>query len=304
MEQKPDFTVAVVGLGLIGGSFCRRMREATSWRILGVDTDGGTLEEALADGAIHQGIRPEEIPSGALSQADFVLVALHPRQTIAFLLENGRYLKPGALAADTCGIKAAVVKAVSQPLSRQGIRFVGTHPMAGREFSGYRYSLPTLFEGASFIVTPQEAADGEALDFLREFSSLMGFGKFVVTTPAQHDETIAFTSQLAHVVSNAYVKSPSLLRESGFSAGSFLDLTRVAKLNEDMWTDLFLMNRTPLLFELETILGSLKKYRDALLAENEQELKALLRQGRQLKEESLRRHEEAKKADHPERTGK
>lgn len=293
MEQKPDFTVAVVGLGLIGGSFCRRMRKATSWSVLGVDTDEETLSEALADGSIDRGIAPEEIPSGALSQADFVLVALHPRQTIAFLLENSRYLKPGALAADTCGVKTAIVEAVSQPLAKQGIRFVGTHPMAGREFSGYRYSLPTLFEGASFIVTPQEQTDEAALEFLREFSGLMGFGKFVVTTPLEHDETIAFTSQLAHVVSNAYVKSPSLFRESGFSAGSFLDLTRVAKLNEDMWTDLFLMNRTPLLFELEMILGSLKKYRDALLSENERELKALLRQGRQRKEESLSRHESA-----------
>lgn len=277
--------IAVVGLGLIGGSLCKAIKKYTDHRVFGLDIDQKTLEMALECHAIDQAGTPE-----LLGDMDFTIVSLHPRQTIQFILENAKRFKPGSLVMDTCGIKKAVVDAVTGPLDQAGVQFVGCHPMAGREFSGFAYSLDNLFDHASFIITPQPDTPAHIIEFFKYFAQKLQFGKIVVSTPEEHDRVIAFTSQLAHVVSNAYIKSPSLQKESGFSAGSFLDLTRVAKLNENMWTDLFIMNRDPLLFELDTILEKLGQYRDAIADGDDLRLKELLREGRILKEESLRRH--------------
>jgi prephenate dehydrogenase len=277
--------IAVVGLGLIGGSFCKAIKKYTDHRIFGIDTDETTLAMALEQGAIHQAIEPKD-----LGEMDFTIVSLHPRQTIAFIKEHARQFKPGSLVADTCGVKQSIVEAVTEPLAQQGVLFVGCHPMAGREFSGFAYSLDNLFDNASFIMTPPPETPAHIIEFFKYFAQKLQFGKIVVSTPEEHDRVIAFTSQLAHVVSNAYIKSPSLEQEAGFSAGSFLDLTRVAKLNEDMWTDLFLMNRKALLFELDTIIEKLGEYRDAMEQDDGERLKQLLRDGRIRKEKSAANH--------------
>ena len=279
-------TVAVAGLGLIGGSLCKALKEYTRHRVLGLDLDSDTTQEAMDAGAVDGIIGAEE-----LSQADLVFVCLHPTATIRFLLQNAGNFKSGGIVADVCGVKEEIVKAAEPVLLEHGVRLVGCHPMAGREFSGFSYSLPDLFVGASFIITPTSRTDPNAVAVLEQLARRLGFGQVVKATCRQHDRTIAFTSQLAHIVSSAYIKSSSALEENGFSAGSFQDLTRVAKLNENMWTDLFLRNKEPLTDEIDQMIRHLQEYRDAIKNGEEQALKELLKDGRERKEESIRRHQ-------------
>jgi prephenate dehydrogenase len=179
-----------------------------------------------------------------------------------------------------------VVDKITPVLEKYGVTFIGAHPMAGREFSGFEYSLDNLFDEASFIITPSANVPQAKLNLLEDLIYSIHFKKVVFATPEEHDQIIAFTSQLAHVVSNAYIKSPTNQKQLGFSAGSFQDLTRVAKLNEVMWTPLFMLNKEPLCFEIDYIIKSLTEYRDALMNEDNEKLKALLRDGRILKENS------------------
>ncbi|MBR4945235.1 MAG: prephenate dehydrogenase [Peptococcaceae bacterium] len=276
--------IAVVGLGLIGGSFCKAIKAYTDHICLGVgrDLNSKSVQMALHDDAIDKAIIPEE-----LGEADLSIICLHPKGIIRFIKENLQYFRPGSIVIDAGGVKESIVKEVEHLLQERGVIFIGCHPMAGREFSGYAYSLPDLYKGASIIFTPSEQVPDEAKKTVEQLARDLKFGRVVYTTPQEHDRVIAFTSQLAHVVSSAYIKSPTMRNESGFSAGSFKDLTRVAKLNEDMWTELFLMNQDALLFEVDTIIQSLQEYRDALAAADEEGMRSLLRDGRLLKEWSL-----------------
>lgn len=279
--------IAVVGLGLIGGSLCKTIKRYTSHLCLGYDLDKNTVRQALEAGAIDEAIEPEN-----LSQADFTIVSLHPAQTITFLREHAQDFRKGSIVIDTCGVKESIIDGIGDSLERKNVAFVGCHPIAGREFSGFAYSLGNLFDHASFIITPVESTSKQAVEAVRQFATELHFPNIVIATPAEHDRVIAFTSQLAHIVSNAYVKSPVLGYQSGFSAGSFLDLTRVAKLNESMWTDLFLMNQPSLLVELDNIILHLQEYRAAIAENDGDRLKTLLRDGRILKEESLKKNNE------------
>jgi prephenate dehydrogenase len=188
---------------------------------------------------------------------------------------------------DVCGVKQAVVDAARALFEGTEVSFVGAHPMAGREFSGYAHAQADLFRGASLILTPFAETDAGLLAAIERVARGLGFGRVVRAAPEAHDRVIAYTSQLAHVVSNAYVKSPSLVNETGFSAGSFLDLTRVAKLHEGMWAALMTMNRVPLARELRGLIGHLEGYLGCLEAGDETGLRTLLREGRLLKEWSL-----------------
>lgn len=275
--------VAVVGLGLIGGSICKTLRKNTNHSIRGIETDEAALREALSQEAIHSAITPEE-----LSGADVTFLCLYPEATIDFVRAHADCFAKGSIVVDVCGVKQAVVSAVSPLLRERGVIFIGGHPMAGREFSGFAYSTAELFRNASFILTPEPDTEQHAIFVVEMLAEQLGFGQIVRTTPKEHDRIIAFTSQLAHIVSNAYVKSPSLLMQKGFSAGSFQDLTRVAKLNEGMWTSLFLLNKEALLAELSTLEQHLDQYRQALEQEDGERLRELLRDGRLLKEESLK----------------
>ena len=273
--------IAIVGLGLIGGSLCKALSAKTSHKCYGIDTDRNTIQAAIHDGAILKAISESE-----LSEMDVTVVCLHPKQTVEFILANKKNFKEGSIVVDSCGVKGSIVSAVFAELEKERVHFIGCHPMAGREFSGYAYSLATLFEKASLIITPNGSTPAFLVEIVKDTAAVLGFGKVVVSTPEEHDRTIAFTSQLAHVVSNAYIKSPTLRNQSGFSAGSFQDLTRVAKLNEDMWTDLFIMNKSALLNEIDVLLENLEKYRQAIENEDSDELKELLREGKILKENS------------------
>ena len=250
--------ICIVGLGLIGGSLAKAIKKNTHESCFGIDIDRGTIAGALAQEAIDG-----EMTIDDLAGCDVVIVGLHPEATIKFITENAGKFKKGGIVL---------------------VNFLGCHPMAGREFSGFAYSVDNLFEKASFIMTPTDKTPMRVVQEISRLAYNIGFAKVVVSNVEEHDSVIAFTSQLAHVVSSSYVKSPSLLKQAGFSAGSFKDLTRVAKLNEDMWTELFLMNRGPLVDEIEHIIARLTEYRDAIANNDAQRLHDLLKEGRELKE--------------------
>ena len=274
--------IAVVGLGLIGGSICKALKANTFHHIMGIDSDKETIRKALESGAID-----EEIGVEKLCEANLTVLALYPMAIVEFVKKNADKFRKGSIVMDICGVKGYIVNNCTPILEENGVIFIGTHPMAGTEHSGFDYSSATLFNKASFIITPTESTPQIAVDLVSTLGACMNFGQVVIATPEQHDANIAYTSQLAHVVSNAYVKSPSLFRADGFSAGSFLDLTRVAKLNEEMWSSLFLCNKEALLFEINTIIEKLTEYRDAMVNDDKPTLKALLKDGRELKEKSL-----------------
>ena len=267
-------TIGIVGLGLIGGSMAKTVKRCMEdCLVAGYDLDKSVEEKALRDGAIDRaGVE-------AVLETDFIMVALYPRQTVEFVKQHADAMRRHTLVMDLCGGKQLVCRELGQFCADRELWFVGGHPMAGREFSGYDYTLPSLFTGASMILTPTEASNEPLLEGLKGFFQALEFGKVVVTTAENHDRMIAFTSQLAHVVSNAYIKSPEADRHNGYSAGSYKDLTRVARLNEVMWAELFLCNREPLLDEIDTIIENLRKVRNAIAEEDAERLKALLKEG-------------------------
>ena len=271
--------IAVVGMGLIGGSLCRAVKQYTPHTVLGWTRNQKTVAFALSVGAVDR-------PLTDLAEPDLVFVALPPEATIEYLTAHAEAFKPGAIVADICGVKQPIIDAVDRLYHDRGIRYVGTHPMAGKEVAGFANSDVDLYKNASYIITPTELTDPEAVNTLAALAMSIGFTRVEVTDPARHDAIISYTSQLAHVVSGAYVRSPQALEHVGFSAGSFKDMTRVATLDETMWTSLFLMNRGPLLEEIGHIIDRLEEYRSALKTEDADKLRELLKEGRLLKEKS------------------
>lgn len=271
--------IGIVGLGLIGGSMAKAIKKNTDYPLYGYDIDSSAVSSALQQEAIDGSFKLSE-----LNTFDFVILGLYPDVTISFVNEHANDFKDGAVVIDTCGVKQTVVSACEKAFSGTRVQYLGCHPMAGREYSGFEYSLDNLFEKANFIYTPTENTPESVITFVTDFAKEIGFLRCTRATPKEHDEVIAFTSQLAHVVSSAYVKSPSLEKQFGFSAGSFKDLTRVAKLNEGMWTTLFLMNKQPLVDEIDHIIYHLTEYKQAIENDDADALRELLKRGRELKE--------------------
>lgn len=264
--------ILVVGLGLIGGSAAKALRRA------GECVDGKDRPQveraALEEGAICSVCRD-------LRDYDVVLIALPPDSALQLLAEG--QFRDGAIVADFCGVKGALEKQVlSEP---HNFRYVGCHPMAGREVSGFANSLETLFDGASMIIVRNEQTDEEAVKVLCDLYKKMGFGFFRFCSAEEHDRKIAYTSQLAHVVSNAYVKSPAANGFSGFTGGSFQDMTRIAGVDENIWTRLYFLNTEAILGELSLLISELQEYASALENRDELRLKELLKEGRLRKEE-------------------
>ncbi|MGN0994523.1 MAG: prephenate dehydrogenase [Butyricicoccus sp.] len=272
-------TVVIVGLGLMGGSMAKAIHARTDCKVYGWNRTRSVAEKAVAEGTLD-GVADDE----ALAAADLVIVGLYPQSTIDWMTEYLPRLHPGCLVVDMVGVKRAVVEQATPLALANGVHFVGGHPMAGREFSGYAYATADLFENASMILVQTESSPLWAVDEVDGFFSQLGFGRVVRCSAEQHDNMIAYTSQLCHVVSSAFIKSPEALKHNGYSAGSYKDLTRVAKLNEDMWTELFLLNREPLVREIDEIIGHLQDYRDAIAGNDADRLRALLREGREIKE--------------------
>ena len=272
-------TVGICGLGLIGGSMAKAYKES-GHTVLGYDKDEATLGFAALDGTLD-GV----LNVNTLSKCNLIFIALYPSQAIIYLNEIAPLISQDTTVIDLCGTKQTICECGFALAKKHGFTFVGGHPMAGKQFSGFKYAKATLFKGAPMVIVPPIYDDIAFLDRIKELLAPAGFGRLSITTSEKHDAMIAFTSQLAHVVSNAYVKSPTAQNHKGFSAGSYKDMTRVAWLNENMWTELFLENKEPLLFELEYIISSLNEYKTAIENNDADTLKALLRDGRIAKEQ-------------------
>ena len=272
--------IGIIGLGLIGGSIAKALQYNTEHTVLGTDIDRDVLLKAKLLGAVD-----EELHEQDLEQCDLLIVALYPQDTLDFVQQNAAKFKKGAIVMDCCGVKRAICAPLMACAKEDGFHFYGAHPMAGLHFSGFQYSEVTMFENASMILIPPDDADIETLAALKALFKSIGFTNIQISNPDEHDRIIAYTSQLAHVVSNAYVKSPEAQVHKGFSAGSYKDLTRVAKLNADMWTELFLDNADNLTAELDVLIANLQQYAAALKAEDAQTLHALLKAGSDRKEQ-------------------
>lgn len=273
-------SVGIAGLGLIGGSMARALKAYTECTVCGCDTDPAATEAALAQGAADRCAEDASV----FTDSDVVFVALYPQQAIDFVKKNITYFKPGCIIVDLCGVKRCTVHALSGFCAAHGFVFIGGHPMAGRETWGFSGSDADLFHGASMILTPDVHTPADAQTRLERLFHAVGFARVTITTPEAHDSMIAFTSQLAHVVSSAYIKSPRAQMHSGFSAGSYKDLTRVAKLNPHMWTELFLDNADDLCCEIDTIISHLQEFKTAIAAHDGETLYRLLDEGRAIKE--------------------
>lgn len=272
--------IGIVGLGLIGGSLAKALKYNTEHTVLGWNRSEDTLLKAKLLGAIDGELTDEEIP-----QCDMLICALYPKLTVDFVLKYAPVLKKGAIVLDCCGVKRVICNTLWEAADTYGFKFYGGHPMAGLHYSGFSYSDVGMFQNASMVLVPPKDADINDLADLKALFSSIGFTNLQITTPEEHDRIIAYTSQLAHVVSNAYVKSPEAQVHSGFSAGSYKDLTRVAKLNAGMWTELFFDNADNLISEIDGIIANLQQYSDALKAHDEKALYTLLKAGSDRKEE-------------------
>lgn len=271
--------VGILGLGLIGGSLARAYAKA-GHRVFAQDQDASILEFAQLAGAVEAPLNQETIP-----QCDLILLAIYTGGCIAWLEENAGKISPEALVMDCCGVKKEICDFAFPVAEKYGFTFIGGHPMAGSHQSGFKYSRSNLFQGAPMVLVPSRFDDARLLERAVEALAPCHFGKFSVTTGEKHDEMIAFTSQMPHIVSNAYIKSPTAAAHKGFSAGSYKDLTRVAWLNPGMWAELFLANKENILKELGVYIHSLCQYRDAIAREDEAQLVQLLEDGRRRKKE-------------------
>ncbi|SFW34145.1 prephenate dehydrogenase [Ruminococcus flavefaciens] len=274
--------ILVVGLGLIGGSLCKALKKYTYHTVTGCDLNHDIENAALRDVAL------DNVFDGSFEGYDLIIIALFPQGSEMFFKENAPKISKNTLITDVCGIKGEFSDRMKAIAEANGLRYVGIHPMAGKEFGGYYNSTADLFVKANFIIAPFEDSDEKDTELLKNVATEIGAGKIVVTSPENHDKMIAYTSQLAHIVSSAYVKSPELGLECGFSGGSFQDMTRIATMNEKMWTDLFMQNRENLQYELDTLIANLNKYSEALKSGDKDKMKALIAEGRELKEENLR----------------
>ncbi len=273
-------TVGIVGLGLIGGSFAKAYSENDDYHILAYDINRDVMKAAY-DMKIIDG----ELNSHNISGCELILIALYPEATIEYLKSNAPFISSDTMVIDCCGVKKYVCNHCFSIAKEYGFTFIGGHPMAGRHFSGLEYSTKTMYNGASMVLVPESPEDEQALTRAKKLLAPIKFGQYTICDPDRHDKMIAFTSQMAHVVSNAYVKSPTAKDHEGFSAGSYKDLTRVAWLNETMWTELFLENREHLLNELDYFIKSVTEYRNAIESEDASRLKKLLADGKKCKEE-------------------
>ena len=272
--------VGIVGLGLIGGSLAKAYKRMENITVLGSDRDKSILDFARLAQAIDGELTDEALPA-----CDCILLATYPQGVIDWMAEKAPLLSPHTTVIDCTGTKGRICEALFPLAAAHGFTFVGGHPMAGVHQSGFKYSREDLFDGAPMVIVPPHFEDIRLFDHIQTLLKPLGFGRISVTTAKEHDEVIAFTSQMAHVVSNAFIKSPTAGKHQGYSAGSYQDLTRVAWLNPEMWAELFLENRDDLLKEIDCFLAAMQQYRDALEAKDITTLRTLLEEGRKRKRE-------------------
>ncbi len=271
--------IGVIGLGLIGGSIAKAIKKNTKHKVFGFDKNEKTLSDAAAIGAIDN-----VFDDDSFAQCEIIVIALYPEETKRFFKDSVDKFKRGTVVVDCAGVKEVICNELSKLATDKGVYFIGGHPMAGNEFSGFENSSAELFAGAPMVLCNESSANIVALKAAELLFLSIGFGSVNITTAKEHDKIIAFTSQLAHIVSNAYIKSDTAKNHTGLSAGSYQDLTRVAKLNEFMWTELFMDNKENLIMELDSLIIRLTEYNDALKNADVPAMEKLLADGRIAKE--------------------
>ena len=271
--------VGILGLGLIGGSLARAYA-LEGHTVYAIQRNEAMLSFAMLAGAVHGKLNEETIP-----KCDLILLAIYPGGSASWLEQNAHLISKDALVLDCCGVKQEICTRCFPVAQQYGFTFVGGHPMAGSQFSGFKYSRADLFNGAPMVLVPPVFDDIALLQRVKDALKPCHFGFFSVTTAEEHDRMIAFTSQMPHILSNAFIKSPTALKHKGFSAGSYKDLTRVAWLNPQMWAELFLENRDNVLFELDYYIESLRQYQQAIRDKDVDKLVELLDEGKKRKEE-------------------
>ena len=271
--------ILVCGLGLIGASLAKTLKKNTNHHIMGWNRTDSVAKRALADGVIDETGELEAM----MPKADVTIVNFYPEAIAPFIKEHKDLFKKNSIVTDSCGIKTKICRELEK--ENFDFYFVGAHPMAGREVSGYDNSLDDLFDNASFICTPCDNIPRYISDALVGLAQEMGFARTVVTTPEHHDEMIAFTSQIAHVLACSYVLSPLAPYHAGYSAGSYRDVSRVARINANMWTELFIDNKEPLVREIDDLVSNLMKFKYCIVNEDANEICELMKKGNKIKEE-------------------
>lgn len=271
--------ILICGLGLIGASLAKTLKKNTNHTVLGWNRTESVTEKALRDGVID---KTGDIDS-LMAEADITFVNFYPKAIVPFILEHKNSFKKDSVVTDSCGIKTKICRAMEK--EKLDFYFIGAHPMAGREVGGYDNSLDNLYDNASFIVTPVDGTPRNKVDALVGLAESMGFARTVVTTPEHHDEMIAFTSQIAHVLACSYVLSPLAPSHAGYSAGSYRDVSRVARINADMWADLFIDNKEALVKEIDDLVSNLMQFKYNIVNEDSPALKDLMNRANKIKEE-------------------
>ncbi len=266
--------IGICGLGLIGGSLAKAIKKNTNNKVFGYDASEKIYLEAKMFKAVDDKLTTEKIKI-----CDIVFVAVYPQATIEYIKENQKHFKKDALVVDCSGIKRNVCEECFPIAKENSFTFIGGHPMAGTQYSGFKYARDNLYNNATMLLVPPNDIIIEKLEALQGLLKQIGFAKIQITNAQMHDKVIAFTSQLPHVISNSYIKSPQAEIHRGYSAGSYRDLSRVAQLNAEMWTDLFLHNADNLIFEIDTLIENLQQYSDALKKNDAVKLITLLNEG-------------------------
>lgn len=275
--------IAIVGLGLIGGSIARRIRGFSDGRIFGINRSAQSLQLAMQDGVIDESFTE----GGAfLEEVGLIILCLYPEANIEFIRKNAKYLKKGTVITDVSGVKGYMANQIKSLLP-DGVAFVGGHPMAGREVGGYQSSTDTLFNGASFIITPTDSSSPSSVELIRSLAEYIGCAHVVTTTPEEHDEIIAYTSQLMHVMAVALCLNPMIERSTFFSAGSLRDCTRVAVINETMWSELFLENKNALSNRITEMQDNLELIKMALKNNDREKLMEIMKTATEKKRQWL-----------------
>lgn len=270
--------IAIVGLGIIGGSMAMAIKKYTDHYVIGINRTRATLKQAYECGAIDE-MGSEQ----SLRNADLVILGLYPELAVEYIRQHGDKIKKGAIVTDTSGIKSAICPELNALAKLYGFSFIGSHPMAGKETNGFGSADPDLFKGASFIVIPGNVQYSK-VETLCKLANSIGFSSYRFTTPEEHDRMIAYTSQLPHVLACAYVLSPQCPNHHGFSAGSYRDVSRVAKINAELWSELFVENREPLTKEIDTLIENLTLIKNQINASDRDKLVNTLQKSREIKE--------------------
>ena len=273
MEWISKSNIVIVGLGLIGGSYAKALKRM-GYHVSAIDTNRASIEYAIEEGIIDAGsVGPDE---GILSKADCVILALYPSVIVGWIRDNQKYLKPGIRITDVTGIKSSVVYDI-QAVLRDDLEFIAAHPMAGREVYGVKNSDDRIFRDANFIVVPTDKNTEGAIEWCENLGRILGFHRIAVLSPEKHDEMIAYVSQLTHCIAVALMTANDNENLKDYTGDSFRDLTRIARINEDMWTELFFMNKEPLLNEMDCFIEEITRIRNMIAEENSDELKDKMR---------------------------